>query len=324
MMTARENCLAAIHSEKSDYVPLATEDIALAGFSISLLEQPLQGGKDIFGVPWAATKEGALPEPGYRLFEEMDEWEKYVKIPDLDQFDFKAMLEKEKEMMPPADPTKKVLDFMDSGGLFMRMTSFMGFENALIALAEDPESCLNFFEALTEFRLKFIDKVCDACHVDVYTFGDDIATASNLFMSPDCYRKLIKPFDARVAEHIRSRGMILERHCCGKCEEVIPDFVEIGVQMWQSAQPMNDLAGILDTYQGRLSMEGGWDSSGPVSRIGATTDEIRAEVRRCLTEYKKPGFILWPSLLNEKGNSVLVGDDRLPDLRDEWEKYRFF
>ena len=98
----------------------------------------------------------------------------------------------------------------------------------------------------------------------------------------------------------------------------------MGVQMWQSAQPMNDLAGILDEYEGRFVIDGGWDSSGAPSMIGASVDDIRAEVRRCLTEYKKPGFILWPTLLNERGSAILVGDDRLADLRDEWEKYRYF
>ncbi|BFL49071.1 uroporphyrinogen decarboxylase family protein [Lactonifactor longoviformis] len=324
MMTSRENCLATIYGEKADYVPLAIDEISISYLLISFLEQPLQAGNDIWGCPWISTKEGSLHKPGFKLFEEIDEWEKYVKIPDLDLFDFKAMAEQGKHLMPHPDPEQKVISFIDGGGLFLRLCSFMGFENALISLATDPESCMDLFEALTQFRLKFIDKFCEACHVDVYTYGDDIATSSSLFMNPDTYRKVIKPFDKRIAEHVRSKGMIFERHCCGKCEDVIPDFIEMGVQMWQSAQPVNNIAGILDTYQGRLAVEGGWDSSGAVSRVEATTEEIRAEVRRCLTEYKKPGFILWPSLLNEKGNSVLVGDDRLDDLRDEWEKHRFF
>ena len=324
MMNARENTLACIHGERSDYVPLAIDEVAMTYLLTTNLEQPLQGGTDIFGVPWAVTPEGAIPQPGFTLFDDIEDWEKYVKIPDVDMIDFRALAEAEKQMMPPVDETKKVTQYVDGGGLFMRLVSFMGFENALISLACDPESCMNLFEALTEFKLKFIDKFCEVNHVDVYDHGDDIATASSLFMHPDTYRRLIKPFDQRITEKVKSHGMIMERHCCGKCEEVIPDFLEIGITMWQSAQPMNDLAGILDKYSGKLSMEGGWDTSGPVSRIGSTEEEVRAEVRRCLTEYKKPGFLFWPSLINEKGNSVLVGDPRIDMIRDEWEKHKYF
>lgn len=324
MMNSRENCLAAIHGERSDYVPLATDEIAMIGIVITDLEQPFTAKDDIWGCPWMATKEGALHKPGFQLFDDITEWEKYVKFPDLDQFDFKALAEAGSAMLPPVDYTKVVTEFIDGGGLFLRLAGFMGFENALYSLAAEPEACTRLFEALTEFRLKFIEKLFDAIHPDIYTYGDDIATERSLFMSPECYRELIKPFDERIAEQIKKHDVVLERHCCGKCEAVIPDFIEIGVQMWQSAQPVNDLAGILDKYQGKISMEGGWDTTGMPSRIQATPEEIRAEVRRCLTEYKKPGFLLWPSIINEKGNSVLVGDPRLEDLRDEWEKYKYF
>ena len=34
------------------------------------------------------------------------------------------------------------------------------------------------------------------------------------------------------------------------------------------------------------------------------------------------GFILLPTILNEKGNALLYGDDREPALIDEWKKLR--
>lgn len=148
--------------------------------------------------------------------------------------------------------------------------------------------------------------------------------AKQTFMSPDVYRELIKPFDKRIVDAVKARGVLFQRHCCGKCEDLLEDFVETGVRLWHSAQPMNDISGLLDKYRGRLAIEGGWDSSGPASYLWADEEMIREEVRRCMTEYKKPGFILMPTLLNERGNSLFVGDERLTSLEDEWRKHRCF
>lgn len=53
---------------------------------------------------------------------------------------------------------------------------------------------------------------------------------------------------------------------------------------------------------------GGWDTEGPCSFIGATEEQLREEVRRNMETYgKNGGFILVPVLLNEKGNSMMVG-----------------
>ena len=85
----------------------------------------------------------------------------------------------------------------------------------------------------------------------------------------------------------------------------------------------NDLVGILQKYKGKLVVEGGWDSQGEPSMITADEAIVRAETKRCMETYGKyPGFILSPVMFNERGNSVLVGDDRFAFIEDEWKKYR--
>ena len=46
-------------------------------------DQPWGGGVDPFGVNWAVTPEGAIPEPGRFLFEEIEDWEKHVRVPEV-------------------------------------------------------------------------------------------------------------------------------------------------------------------------------------------------------------------------------------------------
>ncbi len=39
-------------------------------------------------------------------------------------------------------------------------------------------------------------------------------------------------------------GVPVDMHDCGRCEDFIPDWIEFGVRMMESAQVMNDLVGI--------------------------------------------------------------------------------
>lgn len=325
MLSRRDNTLATFHFEKADYVPSTSDAIRVSGIvANTCVEQPMEPGKqDMFGVPWRITPEGAIPQPGFVMFSDVAEWEKHVRFPDLDAIDFAALAAQEATMAPP-DADERVAAIFHSTGLFERLVSLMGFENALCAFMFDPDECVRFFDAMSEFKAAYAKKVIDAYHPDVYIYFDDVATANSLFMSPEVYRTLIKPYERRIVEAVTSRDVIFERHCCGHCDVLLPDWIEMGTTAWHSAQKMNDIAGDLDTYAGKMVIEGGWDSSGPASLLGASEDMLREETRRCLTEYKKPGFIFCPVIMNERGNSLLVGDDRLPAIEEEWRAYRDF
>lgn len=316
MMTPRENVLEIINYGNPEYVPLQTECNPFLLSVAAATEEPWEGGPDAFGVNWVVTKEGALPEPGCYRFDDVSEWRKYVKIPDVDSFDFQAMAAKD---LPTVDRNTQLVNILYPCGLFERLVSFMGFENALCALVTDPESCRDFFDEMSKYKVKVIERAIDVYKPDVITYADDLAHARGLFMSPETYRSVIKPYHRRIADAITSRGVIYSQHICGKCEDLIGDFVEMGARIWNSAQNMNDLVGIQKKYKGKLVIEGGWDSNGPAAFIDATMETIIEEARRCVNEYGvNKGFIFWPSVMNEEGNGSMIGDERLDKLISLW------
>lgn len=327
MISSRENILRTVYGENPEYVPLSFTEIQYVGWlAIDAVEQPLLDGPDAFGCRWVHTFEGAINEPGYIMFDDINDWKKYVKFPDLDAIDFKALAEQEQQAAP-FDRENKLIVAMEATNSLMRLFSFMGIENSLVALLTDPDACVEFFDAYSDFKVDLVNRIIDAYDPDVCVLGDDVATAKDLFMSPQTYREVIKPSHRKFSDAINARDKVVEFHCCGKCEEILPDFVEIGVKVWQSAQTMNDLAGILDRYKGTLAVNGGWDSSGKVSFLKPedSADVLREETRRCLTEYKKPGFILWPLFYNDKGwVGSAENDPRTSAVIEEWEKMKWF
>jgi len=324
-MSPRENALATYHHEKHDYVPMYGADTVLTGmFSLDVTDQPIRdGAKDIFGVPFVVDKLGPIPKSGFALFDDMRDWEKYVRIPDLDQIDFKAKAEQEFGIFgfDPRKPDRLNLTWGVVGS-YMRLNFLMGFQNSLLALYAEPEACRDFFEALLPYEISWANKAIDAYNSDVFYIIEEVCSANSTFMSPECYRTLIEPYQREVVDAIRKRGVLVGVVCPGKVEEIVPDWIDEGISAWNCAQPINDLAGILDNYP--LALEGGWSTQGACSALDATEEQVAEETLRCMTEYKKDGYVFWPQLINERGGSWVVGDDRLGAATKVWNENKYF
>ncbi|MCG1025854.1 MULTISPECIES: uroporphyrinogen decarboxylase family protein [Dehalobacter] len=320
-LTQRENFELMLKGEKPEYSPILYEMYKACMLATNNTDQPWKGGQDPFGINWVATAEGVIPEPGKILFDDIADWKRYVKFPDIDSLGIEKMAQMELADYTDEKRKEQPLAVFNVCGIFERMAAFMGFENTLCALIEDPDSCHEFFEAMADYKIACLNRYIDVYNPDVIIYFDDFATARGLFMSPKTYREVIKPHHKRIIEAVTSRGVIFSQHTCGKCEDILEDYVEMGVRIWNSAQVCNDLDGILTKYHGRLLVEGGWDTSGPASYMGAPVEAIIEETKRCAEQYGKKGnFILFPVIMNEKGNAFMTGDERIPMLMKTWHE----
>lgn len=325
MKTPRENVMEVINWGKPDYVPMNFECFAIVGLNAGpFTEAPLEDGKDAFGVQWHVNAAGAMPDTNNLMLDDITRWREVIQIPDPQQFAAEVYAGAAEELAG-VDREKQMVQLFHDTGLFERLLAFMGVENALMAMVEEPEACKDFFDAMGEYRVKCIEILLDAYKPDIFTYFDDVATARGLFMSPDTWRELIKPAHEKIVKAVIDRGVIFQQHVCGLCVDLLDDYLEMGVTMWHSAQIMNDIAALQDKYRGRLVIEGGWDSSGVPGMVSATEEDVRREVRRNMEEYGyKGGFILSPMLMNERGNAQIVGDDRMDVLLDEFYKCSAF
>lgn len=245
---------------------------------------------DGFGLKWEYPSTGggaAVPDCTCILLEDITEWRETVKIPDPTVYDWKADFEMECRMLGAPDREHEVIDFGFGNGVFERLAALMGFEGALIAMAEDPEEVDAFFTALTDYKVTALDYIIEAYHPDTITYFDDVATERAMFMSPATFRELIKPHHKRFAQECLKRGIIPIYHCCGHAEAIVEDMIDCGWAAWTSVQPSNDICGLIEKYGDRLGFIGGYDTQGPAAREDASPELVEAEVKRCLEEYGK-------------------------------------
>jgi uroporphyrinogen decarboxylase len=103
----------------------------------------------------------------------------------------------------------------------------------------DPKFAEALLDKMTETAIAFWDiflsEVGD--YVQVCANGDDVAMQSGPFVSPAMYRRFIKPCHKRIFDFIHSKtNAKVFYHSCGSVFDLIPDFIEEGVDALNPVQ----------------------------------------------------------------------------------------
>jgi hypothetical protein len=290
MMDRRENLLATLAHQPHDHVGNFSTDMFGTGGALETFENgPPGGGFDGFGLKWAATASAmgaGTPAPGSALLEHIEDWKKVVKFPNLDEFDWEGQA---KAQLANYNPAAQIQEYGMWNGQYLRMAHFMGFAECLIAMAEEPEASLELLEAITDYKIRLAEYVVKYFKPDSICLYDDVATVRGPFMSPATYQRLIKPGHKRFFDAVRAMGVIPNMHVCGKCDILVPDFQEEGIEAWEICQPENDLVGLQKTLGSKLAFVGGFDMQGPLTQKDPTEEELRAAARDCIDKYAPGG-----------------------------------
>ncbi len=179
-------------------------------------------------------------------------------------------------------------------GLFERTWTIRGFENALADAAADPGFYEELLDRVTELQLAFVRASLDL-PFDGVMFSDDWGDQRGVILGPERWRRLVKPRLARLYAAARDAGRLVANHCCGRIVDIMPDLIEIGLDVLESVQPE-----AMDPYElkrrwgDRLTFWGGLGSQGIIPF--GTPQQIRDEVRRLCAEMGRGGgYILAPA-----------------------------
>lgn len=315
MLSPRENALLAYHHKIPEYIPCFYTDIDMIQAHPALERYTGNTkGTDFFGVEWTYESHihAPMPTSGKIMFDDISEWEKYVKFPDLDAIDWEkqANIDVHTDFMAfvngagivPYQDGHSIYDndklrlCMVLNGMFERMHSFMGFENALIALAEDQEACEAYFSAMADFKIKYFEKIAKYYKMDVINAHDDYGSNDRLFMSPQTWRKLVKPHLKRMIDATHDLGLIYQHHSCGYIEPLFPDFVEIGMDAIDTLQACNkNLPALKKEFGDKITFCGGFDNLGVLDVPGVTPEAVKKEYRRVIDSLAPGGsYVIFP------------------------------
>lgn len=181
-------------------------------------------------------------------------------------------------------------------GIFERSWNLRGFENVLMDSVEEPEFFEEMLDRLMNLYLAFVEYTADL-PVDGILFGDDWGDQRGVILGPERWRRFLKPRWAKIYEAVHARGKIVMSHSCGSVAEIMPDLIEIGLDVLESVQA--EAAG-MNPYElkrrwgDKIAFWGGLGSQSTIPR--GTPAEILCEVRRLKAEMTRGGgYILAPA-----------------------------
>lgn len=178
--------------------------------------------------------------------------------------------------------------------LFERAWSLRGMDQLLVDMLESPDFVHELFDHITEFNLSQLDLALEQ-DIDGVQFGDDWGSQGGLIMGPRLWREFIKPRIAVMYGRVRAAGKYVMIHCCGDVREILPDLVEVGLDVFNPFQP--EVMDVFETkrlYYGRLSFYGGISVQHLLPH--GAPEEVRRETRKLLAELGRGGgYIASPS-----------------------------
>lgn len=183
-----------------------------------------------------------------------------------------------------------------------------GFEKYLIDMAVEPSNIEKLTDLLSEMKSQYWEKALSIAgdYIDVINEADDMASQKSLMFSLDTYRKLIKPFHARIFSRVKKAAPHVKcmLHSCGAIRELIPDLIEAGVEILNpvqySAEGME--LGLLKKSFGKdiVFWGGGIDTQNILQN--SSINEIKDEVSKniCLLA-EDGGFVFSPVHIIQPG-----------------------
>ncbi|MHB1293896.1 MAG: uroporphyrinogen decarboxylase family protein [Anaerolineae bacterium] len=231
--------------------------------------------------------------------------------PSLEGFDFPGL-----EAAFPAPWPQPALDALATSadhftvtgfsfGLFERTWTLRGFTEALMDAAADPGFYDELVERVAEHQLAVIERLLEL-PVDGIMFSDDWGYQQGVLLGAERWRRFIKPRLARMYARVHAVDKFTLSHCCGSIADIMPDLIEIGLDVIESVQPEArgmDPYALKRQYGDQITFWGGLGSQSTIPF--GTPAEIKAEVAHLCREMGRGGgYILAPSKSLQPGTAV--------------------
>lgn len=286
-MTPKENYLRAITFRNPHHLPY--EDLARnVEFEGDMMWEG-QRGYDRWGVRWEFVLGEYLPMVAEHPLRSPQDLERYrPPQPTL------RLKRSTLQMLETLDRDRYLLWGFHPNLVFERAWFLVGLENLLVAIMEERPRVRSLLRRIADYQEAIAAQYVQ-CDIDGVFVGDDYGTQRALVMAPDLWRELIKPELARVIAVYKRAGKFVKLHSCGHITEILPDLIEIGVDIINPCQARaNDLAAWGQRFAGRIVFDGGIDTQATMT-LGTPAD-VRAEALLRIAQLGRDprgGLLLW-------------------------------
>ncbi len=278
-----------VPNSTTDFNDMMPPDLTDAKIDCDWSSKTREEYKDWFGVDWVFVPEagGPIVIPGTHYLEDITDWEKLVKFPNLGDYDFAGKAKRSLEGFY-ADKMDRVFHIDVGLGASERFVALMGgYSEAMLAMAEEPEAVRDFYFAHTEWEIKLVDLLCELYPMGMITYHDDWGMEKDTFFSESMMEQIVFDPTKKLFDHIKSKDIALQFHSCGKIERFLPYMADLNIDYIQIQARCNDFKMIKEKYGDKLGLNGGIqyiDFSAPVEQ-----DALIEAIRKTIDDFAPGG-----------------------------------
>ncbi len=203
------------------------------------------------------------------------------------------------------------------GHTFLKLCDIRGYQNLIFDMTDDEPELMKLIEMVEEFNLAIINRYL-AMGVDIMTYPEDLGMQIGPMISPEHFRKYIKPSYQRLMKPARDKGVIVHMHSDGDLHDLIDDLIDGGVEIINLQDLVNGIDWIAKRFAGKVCIDLDIDRQsitpyGSPSQIDALVREEVEKIGR-----KEGGLMmiygLYPGIPLENIKAIM----------DAMEKYAFY
>lgn len=240
--------------------------------------------RDEWGVPRVSTPHSWDPATGHPLAD--------LKDADRHGFPDAASLVRADDLAPfvrRARDAGKYVVASDPVCLYERLEALLGFESLLTAPRRDGRAFARLLDRLADLTVETVAALARLPGVDAFMTWQDLASQSAPHVPLDTFRRIFKPPFARIAAAAHGHGLRFVWHICGAVGGLIPELIDLGVDVIQLDQPR--LVGhepLADRFGGKVCF---WNTVDTLWSVAAprTPDELRTEVAAMIRPFARFG-----------------------------------
>ncbi len=179
--------------------------------------------------------------------------------------------------------------------LFEQAWYLRGQEQLLMDFYDNPEMADTLLTRIFDIQLAATQRLAEA-GVDILMTGDDVAWQQGMMMSPAVFQRFLKPRYEKMFAAAKSAkpDMLTWFHTDGNAAAIIPDLIEIGLDILNPLQPeCMDPAEVKRLYGDKLSF---WGTMGTQTTMPfGTVDDVRQVVKERIETVGPEGLLLAPT-----------------------------
>jgi len=285
-VTSRDLVMKAIEYKLPEMMPLSLVnpvrsdffELAVHGWH-ERQQAPGSGIREMYTDEWMVRRKpsaGLFDQAQQHPLENLDSLEAY-RYP---EFPKNSTVEMQTAVITRAFESEKYIIGNDPVCLYDRVIDLAGLETAMLSPLRDGERFRELLDGLTDLTIRQIHAFGETGMVQGFMTWQDFGMQDRLAMNMDVFRSFYRPCLERMIEAAHSHGMHFIWHCCGAILDLIPDMIEMGVDVLQLDQPrLLGYEKLADKFGGKLCFWAALDTIWSVEKA-RSENELTEEISK--------------------------------------------